>query len=103
VTADYLIAKTILVLGSGDTEHRGVAVALAQAGANVVIGGVAPELPAQAALHSIANEIWALGRQSGVVTMTDDSDVQLEAALKQAAAVLKAADLVVSCTAPERS
>jgi NAD(P)-dependent dehydrogenase (short-subunit alcohol dehydrogenase family) len=96
--ARYLQGKVVLVTGSGSEAHRGVAVALAEAGADVAIGGSASDLAAEAALHSIANEIWALGRRSTVVTLgggiTDFAE-----AIGAAQEALGAIELVVRCDA----
>ena len=71
--ARYLAGKVIFVIGPGGDEHRGVAVALAEAGADIAIGGQKSDLAAEAQLHSIANEIWAIGRKTAVVTIDGDS------------------------------
>jgi NAD(P)-dependent dehydrogenase (short-subunit alcohol dehydrogenase family) len=94
----YLEGKVVLVTGSGSEAHRGVAVALAEAGADVAIGGIAADLAAEAALHSIANEIWALGRRSTVVTYAEDAS-SFAVALAGVQAELGRADLVVHCNA----
>ena len=98
--ARYLEAKAVYVIGSGSEEHRGVAVALAEAGARVAVGGVtAGDLSIEAALHSIANEIWALGRSSAVVAMADSSAPAFADALKRVQSEFGRADLVVRCDA----
>jgi NAD(P)-dependent dehydrogenase (short-subunit alcohol dehydrogenase family) len=93
----YLEAKTVFVIGAGDESHRGVAVALAEAGANVAIAGAAEDLSAEAALHSIANEVWALGRRSMVVKLASGNAAVFAAAIVQVQAELGGADLVVRC------
>jgi NAD(P)-dependent dehydrogenase (short-subunit alcohol dehydrogenase family) len=95
--AGYLERKAVLVTGAGDEQHRGVAVALAEAGADVAVGGAAGDLAAEAALHSIANEVWALGRQSAVVTFSPDDAAAYEAALRRVRSELGRVDLVVRC------
>lgn len=94
--ARYLQGKVAVVIGSGGEPHRGVAAALAEAGADVAIAGVAPDLPAEAALHSIANEIWAMGRRSTVVKLDDGASGFAEA-VNQVQAELGRADLIVHC------
>jgi meso-butanediol dehydrogenase/(S,S)-butanediol dehydrogenase/diacetyl reductase len=93
--AGYMDGKVAVVFGSGSDAHRGVAVALAQAGADIAIAGVTTDLSAEAALHSISNEIWALGRKSTVVTLTVDDAPSFAAAVDKAKAELGRADLVV--------
>ena len=94
--ARYLEGNVVLVTGSGSEAHRGVAVALAEAGAEVAIGGIAADLAAEAALHSIANEIWALGKRSTVVTFSDDAP-SFAAAIASVQSQLGRADLIVRC------
>ena len=91
----YLNGKVVLVVGAGGDEHRAVAVALAQAGADVAIAGVTADLAAEAALHSIANEIWAMGRKSTVVTLAADDTPSYAAATRAAIQELGRADVVV--------
>jgi NAD(P)-dependent dehydrogenase (short-subunit alcohol dehydrogenase family) len=93
---DYLAGKVAVVFGSGGEVHRGVAVALAQGGADVAIVGVSRgELSAEAALHSIANEVWALGRKSTVVTLTADDAAAFAGAVSSVISELGRADLIV--------
>ncbi len=97
--ARYLQGKAVYVIGSGSESHRGVAVALAEAGADIAVGGVKGDLAAEAALHSIANEIWALSRKSTVVMLEDTGPSAFAAAVNQVTAELGRADLVVRCDA----
>jgi NAD(P)-dependent dehydrogenase (short-subunit alcohol dehydrogenase family) len=93
--AGYLDGKVAVVFGGGGDAHRGVAVALAQASADVVVAGLAPDLPSEAALHSISNEVWALGRRSTVVTLAADDAPSFAAAVERAREELGRADVVV--------
>ena len=93
--ANYLQGKVVIVVGAGNEVHRGVAVALAEAGADVAIAGRAPDLAAEAALHSIANEVWAIGRRSLVVTFNNETE--FETARDKVAAELGGSDFVVRC------
>jgi NAD(P)-dependent dehydrogenase (short-subunit alcohol dehydrogenase family) len=95
--AGHLAGKVAIVVGSGGDAHRGVAVALAEAGADVAIAGTAPDLAAEAALHSISNEIWAIGRRSAVVKLAGDDAPSFAAALSSVMQELGRADLVVRC------
>jgi 2-deoxy-D-gluconate 3-dehydrogenase len=92
---DYLKGKVALVIGGGGEMQRGVAVALAQAGADIAVSGLAPDLAAEAALHSISNEIWALGRRSTVVTLASDSPPAFADVVERTKSELGRADLVV--------
>ena len=93
--AGYMDGRVAVVFGSGGDAHRGVAVALAQAGADVAVAGLAPDLPSEAALHSISNEVWALGRRSTVVTLAADDTPSFAAAVERAREELGRADVVV--------
>jgi NAD(P)-dependent dehydrogenase (short-subunit alcohol dehydrogenase family) len=93
---DYLKRKVALVIGGGGDMHRGVAVALAQAGADIAVCGTAEDLAAEAALHSIANEVWALGHRSCVIVMREGTAAAAFAhAVQRAQADLGRADVVV--------
>ncbi len=93
----YFEGKVVFVTGSGSDAHRGVAVALAGAGADIAVGGEAADLAAEAALHSIANEIWALGRRSMVVTLDASSRASFAEAVAKVQVQLGRVDLVVRC------
>ncbi|MPZ50435.1 MAG: hypothetical protein GEU75_14235 [Dehalococcoidia bacterium] len=93
----YLENKVVVVVGGGNAEHRGIAVALAEAGIDVAIAGEAIDLAAEAGLHSIANEVWAVGRRSMVVTLKSGDAVSFAVALSQVQMELGRADLVVRC------
>jgi enoyl-[acyl-carrier-protein] reductase (NADH) len=95
--AGYLEGKVAVVIGPGNETHRGVAVALAQSGADVAIAGVAVNLSAEAALHSISNEVWALNRRSTVATMAANDAPSFAQAVNSVRQELGAADLVVRC------
>lgn len=97
--AGNLIGKAAVVIGAGDDAHRGAAMAIAAAGADIAVVGVAPELSAEAALHSISNEIWALGRRSIVVKLETDDAPGFAAAVQKAMEELGRADLVVRVSA----
>ena len=88
-----LIGKVAVVIGNGTPEHRSVAVALAESGADIAIAGNAgaPEV----LLHSIANEIWAIGRRSMVVGLIGDDALSFSLAVGKAAEELGRSDLVV--------
>ncbi len=93
-----LEGKVILVIGSGTPDQRGVVVALAEAGADVAVGGPAG-LAYEVLLNSIANEVWAIGRRA-VVTGFDASDAgQFAAAVERVRGELGRVDLVVRCEA----
>ena len=95
--ARYLEGKAVYVIGSGSELHRGTAVALAEAGADIAVGGRKGDLAAEAALHSIANEVWAMGRRSTVVMAEDGSPKAHAAAVAAVGQELGHVELVVTC------
>jgi len=88
-----LAAKVALVIGNGTPEHRSVAVALAEAGADVAIAGNAGV--AEVLLHSIANEVWAIGRRSSVAGLIEASAASFAAAVGKATEEMGRVDFVV--------
>ena len=88
-----LIGKVAVVVGDGTAEHRSIAVALAESGADVAIAGNAGV--AEVLLHSIANEVWAIGRRSTVVGLIGEDAVSFAQALARAAQELGRSDMVV--------
>jgi hypothetical protein len=92
--------KVAVVFGSGGEAHRGVAVALAQAGADVAVAGIAAgDLSREAGLHSIANEVWALGRRSMVIALAADDAASFADGLASVMAELGRTDMVVRAEA----
>ena len=92
---DYLGNKVALIIGAGDETHRGVCVALAEAGALIAVAGAAPELSAEAALHSIANEVWAIGKQACVITLTPEDPASVAGGMSRAMSELRGSGSVV--------
>lgn len=92
----YLEGKVAYVIGAGGDDHRGVAVALAEAGADVAIGGRGG-MPDEVSLHSISNEIWAMGRRSAVVPVEPGDLTSFAEALTRVMEELGRADLVLHC------
>lgn len=95
----YLEGKVAAVIGGGDDAHRAVAMALAQAGADVAIAGLAADLSAGAALHSIANEVWAIGRRAVVQTIAGPDVASFINAMALVQQELGRLDLTVRCDA----
>lgn len=59
---DALTGKVIAAIGGGDDHHRAVAVAAAEAGASVALASFNTLSAQEFSVNSIANEIWAVGR-----------------------------------------
>src|SRR5439155_26927226 len=88
-----LAGKVALVIGNGTTEHRAVAIALAEAGADIAVAG--NEGIQEVLLHSIANEIWALGRRSIIAGNVAGDPWSFALAAGKAIDELGRADMVV--------
>jgi NAD(P)-dependent dehydrogenase (short-subunit alcohol dehydrogenase family) len=96
----YLAGKAVFVIGTGSEAHRGVAIGLAEQGADVAVGGITGDLAAEAQLHSIANEVWAIGRKSTVVTIDGTGSSAFAVAVAGVMDELKPSELlIVRCEA----
>lgn len=58
-----LDGRAIAIVCRGSEADRAIAVALAEAGANLALGTVTQSQPEEFATASIANEVWAIGRE----------------------------------------
>ena len=58
-----LEGKVVALVCRGSDADRAIAVALAEAGANLALGTIAPGQDEEFATASSANEIWAIGRE----------------------------------------
>jgi 7-alpha-hydroxysteroid dehydrogenase len=58
-----LEAKVIAIICRGSDEDRAIAVALAEAGADLALGTISTAQQEEFATASIANEVWAIGRE----------------------------------------
>jgi 7-alpha-hydroxysteroid dehydrogenase len=97
----YLNHKVVYVIGEGDEKHRAVVLALAESGADIVIGGRS-HTPQEFQLHSLANEVWAMGRRAIVVPLDEFDDETLAWAVAGITSEFGHADLIVRCEpAPE--
>ena len=59
----------MLLAGAARPPGRGLAVALAEAGADVALGSTSTDTAETFAIQSIANEFWALGRRHAMVAI----------------------------------
>lgn len=64
-----LDGKVVAIIGAGSDRDRAFAVACAEAGADVALATQAAETAQEFAMNSIANEVWAIGRQQFVRAM----------------------------------
>lgn len=66
-----LAGKVVALVCTGSESDRAIAVACAEAGADIAFGTAAPEN--EFAVASIANEVWAIGREQST-TVLDSTD-----------------------------
>ena len=83
------------LIAHGTDSDRAIAVALAEAGADVAIATEWPEQSQEFATASIANEIWAIGRKSSVVKIEGSDASSFGSAVAGVMQELGRADLVV--------
>jgi NAD(P)-dependent dehydrogenase (short-subunit alcohol dehydrogenase family) len=93
--ANALAGKVVFAAGSGTPEHRALAVALAESGADVAVAGP-PGMPYEVLMNSISNEIWALGRRSTVIAFERGDTRAFADAVQKAQSELGRVDFVVN-------
>ena len=73
-----LDGKAALVIGASNPLGRAIAVALAEAGANVGVSTTTCSKKGEVAANSCANEIWALNRKgfAQAIDAGDEADVE---------------------------
>lgn len=92
---DTLAGKVIAAIGGGDDHHRAVAVAAAEAGASVALATF-NVIPAQEfSVNSVANEIWAVGRDNFAEVIEASDPEQLGAFVQKTWRELGVPDAVV--------
>lgn len=74
-----LDGRVVAIIGAGGPTHRAVAVACAEAGADVALGTVRRTQQEEYGTNSIANEIWAIGREHFVREMDASDPTQVTA------------------------
>lgn len=74
-----LNGRVVAVIGAGGPTHRAVAVGCAEAGADIALGTVRRTTEEEYGVNSIANEIWALGKEHFVREMDARDPTQVTA------------------------
>ncbi|MBE7520364.1 MAG: SDR family NAD(P)-dependent oxidoreductase [Thermoflexaceae bacterium] len=64
-----MAGKVVALIGTGSELDRAIAVACAEAGANIALGTVDRSQEQDFGVNSIANELWAIGREHFVRVM----------------------------------
>ena len=65
-----LAGRVVAVIGTGSELDRAVAVRCAEAGADIALGTEGDARDQDYAMNSIANEVWAIGREQFVTVLT---------------------------------
>ncbi|MEX0751139.1 MAG: hypothetical protein WD359_10060 [Dehalococcoidia bacterium] len=91
---DELAHRAALVFGVERPAGRNAAVALAEAGANVALVTLSEDTAAEFAANSTANEFWAIGRKSIVLT-TDGGETTFREAIADASTDLGPISILV--------
>jgi NAD(P)-dependent dehydrogenase (short-subunit alcohol dehydrogenase family) len=94
VTAQPLAGRNALVLGVERPAGRRVAVALAEAGADVAAVTTSEDTHAEFAANSTANEFWAIGRK-GIALTSDGRETSITEAIADATKELGPISLLV--------
>ncbi|MGH2632801.1 MAG: hypothetical protein ACRDG3_05265 [Tepidiformaceae bacterium] len=96
--SDSLKGRVVAIVGAGSARDRAVAVALAEAGADIAIATERPLQVQEFATASIANEVWALGREQFSAVIDASDGAQLDGFLGDVRSRLGRLDAVVGAT-----
>ena len=91
-----LTEKVALVLGVEHPSGRAIAVALAEAGADVACVATSPHRQAEVAANSCANEVWAVGRRALAQAIDPLDEAQVEGAVDRTVRELGRLDVLVN-------
>lgn len=89
-------APRVAVLGAEGPLGRPIAVALAEAGATVAVLSISTGQQADFAVHSVENEIWAIGRAGGAAVADGSDPASVTAALRRTASAVGGLDALVT-------
>ena len=91
-----LSGKTALVIGAAGPVGRALAVALAEAGADVAVSTTTRSQQEEVAANSCANEIWALKRKGFAATIDAASESDVDDLIQRAIAEMGRLDILVN-------
>lgn len=95
-----LTGKVVALICRGSEEDRAIAVALAEAGADLALGTVSKAKDEEFSTASIANEVWAIGREQ-MNSVIDAADPEQAAAFAaEVADRLRRCDAVIVAAGP---
>jgi NAD(P)-dependent dehydrogenase (short-subunit alcohol dehydrogenase family) len=91
-----LDGKNALVIGASGVLGRAAAVALAEAGANVVVTTTTRALAEEVSANSCANEVWALNRRGFARRIDAADEAEVESAVQAVLAELGPIDVLLN-------
>ena len=91
-----LKGRVALVIGAGDPLGRASAVALAESGADVAVASLRAGAQEVVRVHSVANEIWSLGRRNIALELNATVPDQIERAVDRVVNELGGVDILVN-------
>jgi 2-dehydro-3-deoxy-D-gluconate 5-dehydrogenase len=91
-----LDGKNALVIGASNSIGRAIAVALAEAGANVGVTTTTPVKQEEVKANSCANEVWALDRKGFALAIDAGDEAAARSAVERTAEELGGIDILVN-------
>ena len=91
-----LRGKAALVIGASGAVGRAIAVALAEAGADVAVATTTRAQREEVAANSCANEVWALNRRGFAQAIDSAAEADVQALVERAVAELGRLDVLVN-------
>jgi len=91
-----LTGKVALVVGGATALGRAMAVALAEAGADVAVTSCTQDKQEEVAVNSAVNEVWALGRKGFAAAIDVTDSAQVEAVVQRVVGELGSLDILVN-------
>jgi NAD(P)-dependent dehydrogenase (short-subunit alcohol dehydrogenase family) len=95
-----LDGKVVALVCRGSEDDRGIAVALAEAGADIALATISRAQPEEFSTASIANEVWAIGREQFNAVCDSADAVEAMALAEQVCDRLERCDALVVAAGP---